>query len=628
MSTIQEGLTSPKPAGVSQRGGRQTPPPAAPTPRPVTDILAAAKTRAEARRQRARQTPDTSSVQLIVALLETRDFLQADYGELDRNRALYPDAARQIAEIKRELDQVKADLDFYLNPKREENEDETTFEGRHHKLVLSVEEANRVVALRSAARSWTEAIRTTTNPDANTITAFLEDAERNISPFVLDVPEKSPLQVTTWKRRHLGSVMPQDEIVSEVVKTFGEMVKTFVDKKEQEADDVVQLLDYAGYYLPEADDTDEGEESLASIRKSGNSANLTRFLGDGEGTYSIVGYRFGESLVLERRSDRIYPYKASGPRIGQAAFLFRDKDTRALKVVERNRLRALEINGTDVSKIWNHQIREALQFQLQREAENAEKREASREIRDVTGIENPITSYELAILGKSGTCPMSYRLKRDDWFVEVTYRLVSDGTNVFVSDFTPGALDKADPNKTWLRREVKKGEPSLLDSNNPFPISELRRFREWTEASRANGHFEAEWQTEREAKRLGATAVNHSNLNNLVSVESGVDGMYAFTAQSRRKGGTGNVYWVSGGFIVERKGSKVNLVWASAGVQKEAGRIGKDSAEVADLPSTFRDVFRSLYLGVNGLRGKDAWKQAPNHLQRVVEGDTQEETEE
>lgn len=631
-ATQTGGTQSQRKAATPQGGRRAVASP--PTPRSASDILAAARTRAEARRQRARQTADASSVQLIVALLETRNFLQTDYEELNRNRALYPDAIRQLAEIERELGQVKADLDFYLNPAREEGEDEASFVGRKHQMLLSVEEAQRLVAIRDAARGWSDAIKAIENPDARTLTAFLEDAEGNIGPFVAEVAKGSSNHVTTWKGKCLGSAVPEDEVVFEVVKTFGEKVKTFVNRKEKEDDDVVQLLVHANYFI--------SDDEVEAVRKGSQSANLTRFLGNREGTYSVMGYRFGEVLVLERRADgKVYPFKASGAKIGRMAFLYRDRNANgALTPVDRNRLRPLEYEVTkegtiDVSKVWHNDLREALEFQLRREAENAERREASREVRNVSGLQDPVTSYDLSV-GKVGTCLMDYGLRRGDRFERIPpYRLASDGTHVWVSERAPGALEKADPGKTWLLRQVKQGEPNLLDPNNPLPIARLRKSHEWNEASRANGHTEARWQTELKTKELGATAVTRTNLDGLTSVENGVDGVYTFTDGVRRKGTTPKPYFVPGGFAVERKGSTLRRVWATPNVQRELERLGEEFVEVTNLPDPWLYLLQSLYLGVTGLRKeKDGWKKAPAHLQREVKakdsnnGNEQEETEE
>lgn len=597
-----------------QRGNRQpaAPPPAA---RSISQILADAKARAEARRQRAKQSADTNIVQTVVALRETQTFLETDYAELDRNRSLYPDATRQLGEIKRELDQIKVDIDAHLNPKQEDGEDEATFEGRRHMLLLSVEQANRLVDLRSAARTWTDAIKATASPDAKTISAFLEDAEGNIGPFVADVEAKSPNRVTGWgKRQNIGSIAPDDDVVTEVVKAFGEMVDRFTAKKETEADDVVQLLNHAGYYL--------SDDEVTELRKSPDSTNLTMFLGEGKARFSVVNGRHNECLVIERRNGRTYPYKASGAHIGRMAFLYRDhKAGGAFKPVDPSRLRSLDHNGTDVSKVWHDQIREMMEFQLQREADRAEKREASREIKSVADLKDPITTYDLTF-GKVGTCVLSYSFydeAKRRWSEVPAYRLSSDGTVVWVSGFVPGALEKADPNKTWLRREVRKGEPSLLDAQNPLPLADLRKTREWKEASRANGSFEAEWQTELKTKELGATAVSRANHGNLLGIENRVDGVYTFTTTVRRKSQAQEVFWVTGGFAWEVVGSTIKPIWATPNVRREAGKLGSEPVEVANMPNPFRDIGRSLYMAVNNLRGKDAWKQAPDHLQRVFE---------
>ncbi len=441
--------------------------------------------------------------------------------------------------------------------------------------------------------------------------------------FMVVTSDKDEMTVSFDKQSY-NSVLPNDASVSDVAASLKELVEDLQDRKDSDDQVMIAELHRGGFYISARRDPDatRPSESLDSEldllrREPGLVRKASEFLTGNSGRYiARVGRGF---MVLEHRDSKFVAVKTSDTRAGRALFTVPDRATSA-RVARKS---APEINNSgttvtasDLSGVWYDPLRLALEEDLRRETESAERRETADGLRDVSQLENPLTLTGIAE-GEVGTSPVSisYEDPETGRRHTVTFQVAGDGTKFSVTGTVPGTKDvikrvKWDSKNPKTRKVVssKSFLPDFIGKETPVAVLETDPM--WRDVVRPlNREFERDWQLAREAEQRNAVPVTAENLDGLTAIE-GTDGAYAVRATIRDKRGTRentDYVYKSVGYIVERKGSKVEIVWAVTGTSAAFANDLRGELEIGSLPWRARLILGNVFWTI---RKTDA----PEHL--------------
>ena len=371
------------------------------------------------------------------------------------------------------------------------------------------------------------------------------------------------------------------------------------------------------------------DSELDLLRKEpGLVRKASEFLAGNSGRYvARVGRGF---VVLEHRNEKFVAVKTSDTRTGRALFTVPDRATGA-RVARKS---APEINNSgttvtisDLSGIWYDPLRMALEEDLRRESESSERRETADELRDISKLENPLTLTGITE-GGVGTAPVSinYQDPETNRRHTVTFQVTGNGTHFSVTSTVPGTeetIKRVKRDRTT--RNVVSSKPFLPDFiGKETPVAVLESDPLWRLVRELNRSFERDWQLAREASQRNATPVTAENLDGLTAVE-GTDSVYAIRATIRKnvadRGQKTEYRYNPVGYIMERKGSKVQIVWAVPGTSVAFATELRGELEISDLPFRMRQVLGNV---VWTIRKTDA----PEHLRLSKKQEATNTTEE
>ena len=127
-----------------------------------------------------------------------------------------------------------------------------------------------------------------------------------------------------------------------------------------------------------------------------------------------------------------------------------------------------------------------------------------------------------------------------------------------------------------------------------------------------NRPFERDWQLTREAERRNAVPVTAENLGGLTATTiEGAGGIYAVRAIIRKnvaeRGQKPEYRYNPVGYIVERKGSKVSIVWAVPGTSVAFANELRGELEISNLPWRAKLILGNVFWTIRKTDG-------PEHL--------------
>jgi hypothetical protein len=284
------------------------------------------------------------------------------------------------------------------------------------------------------------------------------------------------------------------------------------------------------------------------------------------------------------------------------------------------------VTATDLSGIWYDPLRQALEEDLRRETESAERRETADGLRDVSRLENPLTFSGL-MDGGTGTVPVSisYEDPENNRRHTVTFQVTGNGTTFSVSGTVPGTEDVIKRVKRDRQtRKIVSSKPFLTDFvGKETPLGVMEQDPLWRLVRELNRSFERDWQLAREASQRNALSVTAENLDGLTAVE-GMDGVYAVRATIRKnvadRGQKPEYRYNPVGYIVERKGLKVEILWAVTGTSVTFANDLRGELEVSNLPWRARLILGNVFWTIRKTDG-------PEHLRLTKRQEETNDTE-
>ncbi len=539
-------------------------------------------------------------IESVAELIYADQDLTVRAAELDRKRKSYARGSVQDGEIAKNIDQVADDrkiVSAALGKIKAEN-------------LLAYEDGQQRYNVRQAALAAEEKIRQHGEVKAADIEQFVSSAV--LSGFiVVPTAEDKPCEASfTFRHQSYQSAWPYDPSVSEVAFSLKKMIADFHQHMEDREDTIVGELRHGGFYLstqrlprnPNKPDGDKLDSEFDLFKRENRKriVRLSTLLGrTNDSDISIVPLGRPRSfVVIERRDGKIVASKTTDYRFGNFLFYRRNnQDQRVVKTEPVN----LYITGADLSEMKIDELRQAMEHQVRTETEN-------------------ITFEELRS-GRKGTCSVSVHWKvRDEQGVTVKipirFNLTGDGAGTFVrTGNTPEHLIKrVDPKGYWL---AKTGQPQKLDVLNSLPV--------WGALSGENKQHERDWQLSNEAEVQNAVRVSKENLDELIGLDSR-DGLYSVSAVLRKTVGGGkgkpNYHYNPVGYLIARRGSKVEIVWAVPGTSANFASQLTGEQEISDLPNRFRRILDGVRYGVTRTN------ERPKHLDFVKQQDATNETDE
>ena len=446
--------------------------------------------------------------------------------------------------------------------------------------------------------------------------------------------EENSWQTVSFDKQSYGSAWPNDPSVSDVAMSLKELVEDLQNRKDNDDQVIITELHRGGFYISARRDPDATRpgESLDSeldlLRQElGLVRKASEFLAGNSGRYiARVGRGF---MVMEHRDGKFFAVKTSDTRAGRALFTVPDRATGA-RVAKKS---APEINNSgttitvsDLSGIWYDPLRMALEEDLRRETESTERHDIADGLRDISKLENPLTLTGIAE-GGVGPAPVSinYQDPETNRRHTVTFQVTGNGTHFSVTSTVPGTeetIKRVKRDRTT--RKVVSSKPFLPDFvGKETPLGVLEQDPLWREVVRPlNREFERDWQLAHEAGQRNAVPVTAENLNGLTAVE-GADGVYAVRATIRKnvadRGQKPEYRYNPVGYIVERKGSKVQIVWAVPGTSVAFANELRGELEIGELPWRARLILGNVFWTIRKTDG-------PEHL-RLTKRQSEDETE-
>ncbi|MDP3697205.1 MAG: hypothetical protein Q8R55_04215 [Candidatus Taylorbacteria bacterium] len=611
----------------TQRSRQQTPttPTAASKPRSGVDILK------RLRENRARQQDVAINEDLteeVAALREADAILTVELDGLNRQKGgrHQPKGSLQAQEILQAVDEktiLQKDVQRQLADILKESPAAHTEGTRRYNFrqeALEVADSNR------------QLIGSVTVADIRGRIAGAVDAG------LIVVASDKDTATFSFDKQGYSSVWPNDSSVSDVAASLKELIEDLQSRNDDRDNAIVAELVRGGFYISarrDPDATRKGEfldSELDLFRKEQSVVRkVSEFLaGNGQFYVAHVGRGF---VVLEHRNGKFLAVKASNAQAGRFYFTRPDRQAEngarvAVKSAPEINQAGTTVTATDVSGVVDNHLRQALEEDLRRETESAERRETADGLRDISQLENPLTFGSL-MEGEVGTVPVSisYEDPENNRRHTVTFQVTSNGTTFSVTGTVPGTeetIKRVKRDRTT--RKIVSSKPFLPDFiGKETPIVVLESDPLWRLVRELNREFEVSWQLTREAGQRKAIRVSAENLDGLVSVENGQDGEYAVRATIRKNvadRGQKPVYRYNPvGYTVERKGSTVEIVWAVPGTSVAFANELRGVHEIGGLPWRFRLILGNLHWSV---RKTDA----PEHLRltksQSEDGDTGE----
>lgn len=610
---------------------RQTPmAPTAAKPRSGLDIVRAL------RENRARQEAQATAVQTaeaqaqreetienVAAFLEADEALTVALDELNRKKGRHPKGSVQAEETRNLIDQRTEDqtvIRHELETVRTSNSsayDEGKRRYNFRQEALEAADSNR------------QLIGSATAADIRARIAASVEAG-----FVVVVTSDKDETTFSFDKHGYRSVWPSDPSVSDVAASLKELVDDLQSRRDDQDQAIIAELVRGRFYVSTRRDPDitrKGEfldSELDLFRKEQNVVRkASEWLANNGYYVTHVGRGF---IVLEHRDGKFLAVKTSDVRTGRALFTVPDRETGA-RVARKS---APEINNSgmavtpsNLEGVWYDPLRQALEEDLRRETESANRRETADELRDVSQLENPLTLTGIAE-GGVGLAPVSisYEDPETGRRHTVTFQVTGNGTTFSVTGTVPGTETTIKRVKRdRLTRKIVSSKPFLPDFiGKETPLAVLESDPLWRLVRELNREFEVSWQLDREAGQRNAVRVSAENLDGLTAIE-GTDGLYAVRATIRKntadRGQKPNYRYNPVGYIVERKNSKVEIVWAVTGTSAAFANELRGELEVSNLPWRMKLILGNVFWAV---RKTDA----PEHLRLTKRQSEDNNTEE
>lgn len=628
MSTaMAEALANPMTG--TQRSRQQMPsaPTAASKPRSGMDVVRALREK-RARQQTAQaatvateeaKVKHEETIETVASYIEADETLTVELSELNRTKGRHPRGSIQAEETRNLIDQRTEDQVIVREGLEIIRKVDTS----------AYDEGKRRYNFRQEALEAADSNRRLNSATAVDIRGRIAAAVE--AGFLVVTPNAGEATISFDKQSY-NSVWPNDPSVSDVAMSLKELIEDLQNRKDSDDQVMIAELHRGGFYISARRDPDGKGNQLPSeldlLREEGVARKVSEFL-------AVIGRRYVARVgrgfvVLEHRNEKFVAVKTSDTRAGRALFTVPDRASGAR--VARKSAPEISNSGTtvsvsDLSGIWYDPLRLALEEDLRRETESAERRETADELRDVSRLENPLTFSGL-MDGGTGTVPVSisYEDPETDRRNTVTFQVASNGTTFSVTSTVPGTEEtikrvkrdrqtrKVVSSKTFLPDFVGKETPIAVLESDPL----------WRLVRELNRSFERDWQLGRETEQRNAVPVTTENLNGLTAIE-GTDGVYAVQATIRKnvadRGQKPEYRYNPVGYIIERKGSKVHVVWAVPGTSVAFANELRGELEVSDLPWRARLILGNVFWTI---RKTDA----PDHLRltkRQSESDTESE---
>lgn len=611
--------------------GRQTPTtPTTAKPRSGMDVVKALR-EARARQQEAKaisvKTEEAvarqeEAIETVAAYIEADEALTVELLELNRTKGRHPRGSVQAEETRNLIDQSTDDQKIVRQ------ELETIRFGN----PSAYDEGKRRYNFRQEALEAADSNRRLLG-SANAVDIRGRIAGAMEAGFIVVTPDKGEATFSFDKQSY-GSAWPNDPSVSDVAMILKELIEDLQDRKDSDDQVIVAELHRGGFYISARRDPDATRpgESLDSeldlLRKEpGFVRKASEFL-NGKGQRFVVRVGRGFMVLEHRDNGKFVAVKTSDTRAGRALFTVPDRATDA-RVARKS---PPEINNsgttltaTDLSGVWYDPLRLALEEDLRRETESAERRETADGLRDISKLENPLTLTGIAE-GGMGSAPVSisYEDPENNRRHTVTFHVTGNGTKFLVTGTVPGTEDTIKRIKRdRTTRKVVSSKPFLTDFiGKETPLGVLESDPLWRLVRELNRYFERDWQLAREAGQRNAVSVTAENLDGLTAVE-GTDGTYAVRATIRKnvaeRGQKPEYRYSAVGYIMERKVSKVSIVWAVPGTSVAFANDLRGELEIGNLPPRMRLILGNV---VWTIRKTDA----PEHL-RLAKRQTENEAE-
>jgi len=626
MGTLQQALENPTTDGTQRN--RQTAAPANVTKPRVEDAILAAVEAIKKRRevtahQQASQieAADQEAANEQVAIFrEEEETVAFDLAQAQKRQGRHPKGSLQAKEIANKIDQLteaQTTILAGLNAIEASN---------HAAYTEGTKRYNtRQDALQTAAANR-KLIGSATAADIRSRIAggVKEEFLTELTPEQKAKYEENYCVVFPFDRKHYGSVKPHDPSVSDVAASLKELVDDLGDRNETSDNKIIAELIRGGFYISARRDPDgrggQLQSELDLFRDVENPTRKTSEFLSGNGRYYVARVG-GGFIVLENRGGEFFAVKASSARAGRFLFTRPDRSspvagTRvAANSAPKINQAGTTVTATDVSGVSDNQLRLALEEDLRRETESAERREAADELRDISNIENPLTFSELAE-GGTGSAPVSisYEDPETGRRNTVTFQVTGNGTTFSVTGTVPGTektIKRVKHDRTT--RKVVSSKPFLPDFiGKETPLGVLEQDPLWRLVRELNRPFERDWQLTREAERRNAVPVTAENLGGLTATTiEGAGGIYAVRAIIRKnvaeRGQKPEYRYNPVGYIVERKGSKVSIVWAVPGTSVAFANELRGELEISNLPWRAKLILGNVFWTIRKTDG-------PEHL--------------
>lgn len=584
---------------------RQTPPsvstPAAPTVRSAQDILAARRARIDNLKKGVTVANEEELVDVILILTQDENDFASELADLDADRRSSTPGTVHAELVSARMNEI----DAYLKQVK----DELRHYATQSPLAFSV-----------ATKRMNQ--RRTAQEHADTISANEPDRvdAKTIRSLVMSAADLGFIRMATpgqfsWDKQSYESSNPADEYISSVAAALTQLIQDFGVLRNDRNDSTREEVRRHGFLIG-TDRKHDGQTELPSeldaLRQlPGMARTLTQFLGGtGDRAFVRMGERQGE-VLLERKNGKIVATRTTNYRLGYSMFFRKDRDNADRKIA-KDKPFLVEVEGVDVSRVWHDQLRDAMTIQIQQESQSQNRRDAASELRDVSKLGNPLTFTDLRA-GQKGVCPLNFRwttrTDRGEREISANFQLIGDGDGNFViGEAVPGILEKIDPNGSFLAKAKEPQKLETLDRST------------WQAIGFQNKYFERDWQVNREAERRTAVPVSRDNLQDLMSVENGKDGLYAVRTNWHNRANKRNTPI---GFLVERSGSTVEFVYAVPGTSTALVEKYKEKYGMADLPKIPRAILRNLYMALSRV-DRNVEVDLPEHLKAVAK-DTETE---
>lgn len=543
-------------------------------------------TTADIRARRLARLAGNATSRTVIDESVVTDFVEISDELRSHERELAPLTKKGLTIPVDQLNSARAGLESKIRECREELE---AMSGEYPGIVTA---AAKREELRASARNLIRTVGSLdpANSDGNSVRELLANAISN-GVFKSD----GDSYVATL----------EDPVLQEAegrVEDFLAAVKSAREEEQRERTDNVHA-----YLLGDRPVVSGGRSPLQEQKDLPGRVSFTQLrAGDGERAFvPVIGenrtsgeeYFMGEVLI-ERQAAKLVATKATRVRLCEILFFAYDRT--------KNEIREKGVLAipSDLERVQPNLFREALQRQLAKDAESSDRRETAERLSAVETFNDAISFADLRT-GEKGRW-----IVNAEWTIagrqrgsRVTFHVESDGKNFHIGD---SACDLEEVDKTFFGIYME-----------PTPLSVLSSDKRWLAMAAINREFETNWQLRKAAsKREGdVTFIVKENVATVLGLIEGVDGVYASVArwkqETREKSDAPR--YVAIGFIIERRGEKVAVTYATPGtaegiIEKEQGAF-----PLADLPVMTRAVLRSVWMAA----AKD-FGTVPEYLKAVV----------